>query len=55
MWVNRELSLSAFGGRQNYDLWQIVFETGRTPQGQVVMPEGINPMQMIQRNSFVTV
>jgi hypothetical protein len=35
----------------NLKFWQIVFETGRTPQGQVVMPQGINLMQMIQRNA----
>jgi hypothetical protein len=55
LWVNRELSLSAFGGKQNYEFWQIVFETGKTPQGQVVMPQGINLMQMIQRNSLAAV
>jgi hypothetical protein len=55
LWVNRELSLSAFGGKQNYEFWQLVFETGKTPQGQVVMPQGINLMQMIQRVGFATI
>lgn len=54
LWVNRELSLSAFGGKQNYDFWQTVFETGRTTQGQVVMTQGINLMQMIQRAGAAT-
>jgi hypothetical protein len=48
LWVNRELSSSVFGGKQNYDYWQTVFESGKTPQGQQVLPSGINLMRMIQ-------
>ena len=48
LWVNQELSLSVFGGKQNYEFWQKVFETGRTPTGQQVLPGGINLIQMIQ-------
>ncbi|MGH9510806.1 MAG: HNH endonuclease [Terriglobales bacterium] len=48
LWVNRDLSLSVFGGKQNYDYWQTVFESGRTPQGQQVLPRGVNLMSMIQ-------
>lgn len=48
LWVNRDLSLSIFGGRQNYEYWQTIFETGQTPQGQKVLPSGINLMKMIQ-------
>ena len=48
LWVNRDLSLSAFGGHQNYEFWQTVFESGKTPQGQQVLVSGINLMKMIQ-------
>lgn len=48
LWVNRDLSLSVFGGKQNYEYWQTIFETGKTPQGQEVLPNGINFMNMIQ-------
>jgi hypothetical protein len=48
LWVNRELSNSVFGGKQNYDYWQTIFESGKTPQGQQVLPSGINLMKMIQ-------
>lgn len=48
LWVNRELSLSVFGGKQNYEYWQTVFESGKTPQGQQVLVNGINLMKMIQ-------
>jgi hypothetical protein len=49
LWVNRSLSLSVFGGKQGPKFWQVVFETGQSPQGQRVMPQGINLIQMLQR------
>jgi hypothetical protein len=49
LWVNRELSLSAFGGKQAPGYWQQVFESGRTPTNQPIMPQGVDLMKMIQR------
>jgi HNH endonuclease len=49
LWVNRDLSLSVFGGKQNYEFWQTVFESGKTPQGQQVLSNAINLMQLIKR------
>jgi hypothetical protein len=49
LWVNRELSKTVFGGKQNYDFWQTAFESGKTPQGQQVLASPINLMQMIQK------
>lgn len=48
LWINRDLSLSAFGGKRNYDYWQSVFETGETPEGSKIMPKGIDLMEMIK-------
>ena len=48
LWVNRELSQTAFGGKQNYEFWQRVFETGKAPNGQQILAEPLNFMQMIQ-------
>ena len=48
VWVNHELSLSVFGGKQNYEFWQTIFETGKSPQGQQVLAEPLNLMTMIQ-------
>lgn len=48
LWVNQDLSLSVFGGKQNYEYWHTIFESGRTPQGQQVLPSGIDLMKMIQ-------
>ena len=49
MWVNRDLSLSAFGSKQNIDYWQSIFEKGHAPDGSKVMPSGINIMEMIKQ------
>ena len=48
MWVNRDLSITVFGGKQNNDYWQEIFESGRAPNGVQVMPSGINLMDMIK-------
>lgn len=48
IWVNRELSGSVFGGKRNNDFWQAIFETGISPDGQQVMPAGLNLMEMIK-------
>jgi hypothetical protein len=43
LWINRDLGLSSavFGGKQSYDYWKCVFETGKTPQGVSVLPKGL--------------
>ena len=48
LWINHDLSLSAFGGKRNYNYWQSVFETGEAPDGTRIMSEGINLMEMIR-------
>jgi len=48
LWVNKDLSATVFGGKQNNSFWQTVFETGRSPQGVQVMPQGINLVEMIK-------
>jgi len=47
LWLNTALSSTVFGGKQNYEYWQCVFEKGKTPQGQQVLAEPINLMKMI--------
>ena len=48
LWVNKDLSFSVFGGKQNSDYWQAIFESGRTPDGIEVMASRINTMEMIR-------
>lgn len=47
IWVNKDLSFTVFGAKHDYEFWQSIFETGRTPTGIEVMPNGINFMEMI--------
>lgn len=47
LWSNTALSSTVFGGKQNYEYWQCIFEKGKTPQGQQVLAEPINLMKMI--------
>ncbi len=37
-----------FGGKQNYEYWQIVFETGETLQGYTVLTTPLDLMEMIK-------
>jgi hypothetical protein len=48
LWVNRELSSTIFGGKQNYEYWQNIFENGKTPQGFQVLAKPIDLMEMIK-------
>lgn len=48
LWLNNELSVTVFGGKQNYDFWQTVFETGKTPQGIPILARPLNLMDMIK-------
>jgi hypothetical protein len=43
VWINRDpgLSSAVFGGKQSYDFWKCIFETGNTPQGVKVLPKGL--------------
>lgn len=48
IWVNIDLSDTVFGGKQNNGFWKTVFDTGRTPQGMVVLPQPLNLIEMIK-------
>lgn len=47
VWINRDLSNTAFGGKQTYAYWKQIFTTGKSPQGVQVLPEPLNLMAMI--------
>lgn len=51
LWVNKDLSLTVFGGKQPYGFWQQIFRTGETSSGQHVMVGGINYMKMISEKA----
>lgn len=42
LWVNLSLSATVFGGKQTSDFWRSIWETGRAPQGTIVLPAPID-------------
>ncbi len=48
LWVNKDLSLSAFGTKRTNDYWHSIFESGSTPDGGVVILSGLNLLEMIK-------
>jgi hypothetical protein len=48
VWINRDLASSVFGGKQNYDYWQAIFETSNTPQGVRVLAQPLDLNRMIE-------
>lgn len=47
VWINKELASTVFGGKQNYNYWQMIFETGKSPQGMQVLAAPVNWKGMI--------
>lgn len=48
MWVNKEASTTVFGGKNTYQFWETIFQTGQSPSGHKVMPSGLNILDMMQ-------
>lgn len=49
IWKDRSMSLTIFGGKNNYDFWKTVFQTSRTPDGTTVLTAPLNVADMIIR------
>jgi hypothetical protein len=47
VWINKSFSDSVFGGKQNWAFWQTIFETGKTPSDQEILPNPISITEMI--------
>jgi hypothetical protein len=47
VWVNKQLSGTVFGGKQDHDYWKIIFETGRDRAGQAVLAKPLNLKDLI--------
>ena len=48
LWVNRELSATAFGAKRNYAYWEAVFDTGIATDATRIMSDGLDLTTMIQ-------
>ena len=46
-WLDKNLSLSVFGPKQNLDYWYSVFSTGKSPDGTRVLTDGLEIREMI--------
>ena len=51
LWINKELSSTLFGGKQNYDYWEHIFRTGNTLDGKQVLAKELNVIEMIKGNN----
>ena len=48
LWKDRTMSATIFGGKQVYDYWHTAFQTGKTPDGTLVLAKPINVVEMIK-------
>jgi len=47
VWVNKQLSGTVFGGKQDHEYWKIIFENGRDRSGQAVLAKPLNLNELI--------
>lgn len=52
-WVDRNLSTTVFGPKQNLDYWEHVFGTGKSPNGIQILAQPLDLNQMIQEPAMV--
>ena len=48
LWKNRDMACTVFSGKNNYDYWKMVFETGSNPDGVKVLAQPLNYIEMIK-------
>lgn len=53
-WVDRNLSTTVFGPKQNPEFWDKVFKTGVATNGQRILAEGLNLHEMIKEKPGVS-
>ena len=48
VWKDRSMSSTIFGGKNTYDYWGSIFQTGKTPAGTAVLASPLNVSEMIR-------
>ncbi|MCH5259233.1 MAG: HNH endonuclease [Lachnospiraceae bacterium] len=48
VWKDRSMSATIFGGKNTYDYWKSIFQTGKTPEGTAVLAAPLNVSDMIR-------
>ncbi len=49
LWKDRSMASTIFSGKNNYDYWKEIFETGNSLDGAVVLANPLNFIEMIKR------
>lgn len=52
-WIDRNLSNTVFGAKQNLDYWESVFQTGKAPGGLQVLAAPLNLQEMIRNRPLL--
>ena len=50
LWKDRSMADTIFAGKNNYDYWKNIFETGKSPDGAQVLAKPLNFIEMIRPN-----
>ena len=50
VWKDRSMAATIFGGKQNYDYWGYIFQTGSTPDGNLILAKPVNYIEMIKNS-----
>ena len=48
LWKNKSMASTIFSGKNNYDYWQTIFQTGDNSSGAKVLAQALNYIEMIQ-------
>jgi len=48
LWKDRSMASTIFSGKNNYDFWKNIFETGKTTDGVSVLLKPLNFVEMIR-------
>lgn len=48
LWKDKSMASTIFSGKNNYEFWKVTFETGKTPDGVIVLAKPLNYIEMIK-------
>lgn len=48
LWKDRSMASTVFAGKNNYDYWKTIFQTGKSPDGVQVLLKPLNFVEMIK-------
>jgi len=53
LWKDRSMASTIFSGKNNYDYWKVIFETGKSLDGAIVLTSPLNFIEMIKVNENI--